>query len=399
MNGPELIRQMNRHRVLEAVRRQGPVSRADLAAATGLTRPTISALVAELLAEGWLEEIGPGGSSGGRRPILLRFNPRAYLAIGVELSAAHVRAVLCDLEGQVLARHKERTRGPDPNEALRQVAGAIAAMKAAAPPRSRLAGAGFGITGLVDREQGIWRYSPHYPGPERPVAAELSQACGLPVTVENDARCLALGEYHFGEAKGSPSLIGVRVGNSIGAGMILDGSLYTGTDSGAGELGHVAVAPEGPRCACGRYGCLEAVAAAAAIARSAVRQIAGGRHSRITELVGGRLDEVLGSTVIAAATEGDPLAQEVLAEAGRYLGMAIGNLINLLNPTDVVIGGGTSRAGEFLLGPLREAALARALPYQARRVRIRLATHGEYGVALGAAALVIAPLLAPPAPT
>lgn len=398
VSGPEFIRHLNKQRVLQTVRRLGPVSRADLATETGLTRPTVSALVAELLAENWLEELGPGDSSGGRRPILLRFNPRAYLAIGAELSAAHVRTVLCDLEGRVLARHKERTRSRDPEAALAQVAAGIAAVQAAAPPRCRLAGVGFGITGMVNREQGLWRYSPHYPGPERPVAAELAAACGLPVTVENDARCLALGEYHFGESRGSPSLVAIRVGISVGAGIILDGALYAGVDSGAGELGHTAVVTDGPQCACGRYGCLEAVAAAGSIAQAAVQQLTAGRPSRILDLAGGRVDEVLASTVIAAAAEGDALAREVLAAAGRYLGLAVGNLINLLNPQDVVIGGGTSRAGHYLMEPLQEAALARALPIQSRRVRIRLATHGEYGIALGGAALVIAPLLNPPLP-
>lgn len=395
MGGPELIKGLNKQRILQRIRTGGPLSRAELAEATGLTRPTVSALVAELLAEGWVRELGPGESSGGRRPILLEFNPAARLAVGAELSAGHVRAALCDLEGRILARYKERVATADPAAALERVAAAVAAVAGQAPAGVPVVGVGFGVTGLVDRERGIWRGSPHFPGPEQPAAERLTAATGLPVVVENDARCLALGEVHRG-ARLERSLVAIRVGVSIGAGLILDGQLYAGVDQGAGELGHTAVTTEGPRCACGRYGCLEAVAAAGAIARAAVRQVRQGRSSTVVELAGGDPEAVLATHVIAAASAGDDLAREVLAEAGRYIGLAVGNLINLLNPERVVIGGGTSRAGEYLLGPLREAALARALPVQASRVQIVPAAYGEDGVAAGAAALISAPLLAPP---
>lgn len=395
MGGPELIKGLNKQRVLQTIRTGGLLSRAEVAVTTGLTRPTVSSLVAELLDEGWVSELGLGESSGGRRPVLLKFNPAARLAVGAELSAGHVRAVLCDLEGSILARHKERVAHQDPAAAIGAVAAAVRRTAAQAPAASRVMGLGFGVTGLVDREGGIWRGSPHYPGPEQPAAAVLGAATGLPVTVENDARCLALGEVHRSSVP-SRSLIAIRVGVSIGAGFILDGQLYSGVDHGAGELGHTVVDSGGPRCACGRYGCLEAVAAAPAIARAAVRQVRQGRASPVVDLAGGDADEVLTTHVIAAAQAGDTLAREVLAEAGRYLGLAVGNLINLLNPERVVIGGGTSRAGEYLLGPLREAALSRALPVQASRVRIETAFYGEDGVAAGAAALITAPLLAPP---
>lgn len=397
MGGPELIKSMNRQRVLQAIRVAGPLSRADLAERTGLTRPTISTLVAELLEDRWVREIGPGASSGGRRPIMLEFNPAAYLAVGAEISAGHVRAVLADLSGQVVARIKERVSTPDPAENLERVAGAAEGVLAMVPPAARVAGIGFALSGLVDREHGTWRYSPHFPGPEQPVAEVMSRRFGLPVTVENDARCLALGEYHFGAGRSVRSLVAVRVGVGIGAGILLDGALYTGVDQGSGELGHVQVVEEGPRCACGRYGCLEAVAGAGAVARAAVRRISLGRPSLVTGMVEGELERVMASDVIVAAADGDAVAREVLAEAGRYLGVAIGNLINLLNPELVVVGGGTARAGEFLLGPLREAALARALPVLRERVRIQLATQGEDAAALGAAALRTGPLLAPPA--
>lgn len=397
MGGPELIKGINRQRILQAIRTGGPLSRAEVADRTGLTRPTVSSLVAELIEEGWVEEIGHGVSSGGRRPILLRFNPAARLAIGAELSAGHVRAVLCDLEGRVLARHKERVTTADPATALQRVVAAVRAMQAAAPAQARLAGVGFGVTGVVDRAAGLWLGSPHFPGPPQPAGEVLASATGLPVVVENDARCLALGEVHFGTGRHARCLVAVRVGVAIGAGIVLDGQVYAGPDGGAGELGHVAVDPDGPVCACGRRGCLEAVAAARAIARAALERVQAGQPSVLAQrLAGGVPDPTITSEVIAAAAEGDAVAREVLAQAGRAIGVAVGNLINLLNPDLVVVGGGTSRAGAWLLDPLRRAALERALPVHAQRVRIAPAWLGEESVAAGAAALITAPLLAPP---
>ncbi len=395
MSGPELIKGLNRQRILHTIHSSGPLARAEVADATGLTRPTVSALVAELLDEGWVTELGPGESSGGRRPVLLQFNPVARVAVGAELSAGHIRVVVCDLQGEVLARHKERITTADPALAMARVTAAVQDTVALAPAGVPVAGIGLGVTGLVDRGQGIWCGSPHFPGPPQPAAALLAAPTGLPVVVENDARCLALGEAQR-SAVPIRSLVAVRVGVSIGAGIYLGGALYAGVDQGAGELGHTAVAAEGPRCACGRYGCLEAVAAAGAIAGAAVRQIRQGRPSAVVALAGGDPDRVLATHVIAAAWQGDALAREVLAGAGRAIGVAVGNLINLLNPERVVIGGGTSRAGEYLLGPLRETALDRALPVQGRRAQIVAATRGEEGVAVGAAALITAPLLAPP---
>ncbi|BDG60528.1 ROK family transcriptional regulator [Caldinitratiruptor microaerophilus] len=405
MHGPDLVREVTRRRVLLALRDGGPMSRADVARRTGLARPTVSGVVAQLIRAGWVQEAGPGESSGGRRPILLHLNPAARLAVGAELSAGHVRAVLADMAGNILVRHKERIQPGHPAPAVARLLAGIRTVLDQAPPGAPVVGVGVGLTGLVDRAGGVWRHSPHFPGPEQPVAEQVQEATGFPVVVENDARCLALGEMQAAlwRRAGSPaspprSLIAVRVGVSIGAGLIVGGELYAGAHEGAGELGHVQVVEEGPRCACGRYGCLEAVAAAGAIARAAVRQIQQGRPSDIARRVGGDLDRVLATTVIEAAQGGDALAREVLAQAGRYIGVAVGNLINLFDPECVVIGGGTSRAGELLLGPMREAAQARALPVQGRHVPIRLATHGEDGVAVGAAALVTLPLLGLPDP-
>jgi glucokinase-like ROK family protein len=397
--GPELIRAINKQRVLRLIRSAGPISRADAAEQTGLTRPTISAVVSELLEEGWVEEMGTGESSGGRPPILLRFNPRARFVIGAELSAGHVRAVLADLSGAVIRRVKYRVETADPEVEINRVEMVVRELLAnlpASPKPVPVAGVGLGITGMVDRRAGLWRYSPHFQVADMPVLARLEERLLLPVWIENDARAMAWGEHSFGAARHVQNFAYLRVGVGIGAGLVIGGELYGGAHEGAGEIGHMIVDNDGPRCRCGSYGCLETVASATAIARRAVKRIQQGQPSLIADRVEGQLERVIGTTVIEAADEGDALARETLAEAGRYLGLAIGNLVNLLNPSMVVVGGGTSQAGTLLMAPLRESAMARALPSLRERVQIVQTPLGEDSCPLGGAALVIEELFRVP---
>lgn len=390
--GPELIRAINKRRVLRLIRSSGPLSRADVAEQTGLTRPTISAVVAELLAEGWIQEVGTGESSGGRPPILLQFNPKARWVIGAELGAGHVRAVLADLNGTVAHRVKYRVESSDPLVELGRVERAVRellAVVAAQPVPVPVAGLGLGITGMADHKAGVWQYSPHFEVRNLPVADILRERLNLPVWIENDARAMAWGEHSFGVGRGVDNLAFIRVGVGIGAGTIIGGRLYRGAHGGAGEIGHTIVDDEGQRCRCGSYGCLETRASATAIARRAVRRIRMGQSSIIPDLVDGNLDAVIATTVIQAARAGDRLALETLVEAGRYLGLAIGNLINLLNPSLVIVGGGTSSAGDLLLEPIREVALARTLPALRNQVQILLTPLGEDACPMGGAALVI----------
>lgn len=397
--GPELIRAINKQRVLRLVRAAGSISRADLAEQTGLTRPTVSAVVAELLEEGWVEEIGTGESSGGRPPILLRFNPQARWVIGVELGAGHVRAVLADLNGTVLHRVKQRVESTDPLVEVDQVERAVRELLGVLPETHipvPVAGVGVGITGVVDKNEGIWRYSPHYAVQDLPIGQILQERLVLPVWIENDARAMAWGERSFGAARGVDNLAYIRVGISIGAGIIIRGELYGGAHEGAGEFGHTIAVEHGLRCRCGSKGCLETVGSAVAIARRAKERIDAGEETLIRELVGDDPKRLIATTVIEAANAGDQAAMEILGEAGRYLGLSIGSMINMLNPAMVIVGGGTIRAGEHLMTPLRKAALERALPGLRERVKILPTALGEDAGPLGGAALVIEELFRSP---
>jgi glucokinase-like ROK family protein len=299
----------------------------------------------------------------------------------------------------VFHRFKQRVESRDPLIEVDQLERAVRYLLDQTPrygPPTPVAGVGIGITGVIDPEEGVWRYSPHYQVRDLPVAPMLQERLSLPVWIENDARAMAWGERSFGAAQGVDNLAFIRVGVGLGAGIIIDGRLYGGAHQGAGEIGHIMVKERGLRCRCGSDGCLETVGSAIAIARRAVQRMAQGEETLIRELCGGDPSKVIATTVIEAADAGDRVAQEILSEAGRFLGIGIGAMINLLNPAMVIIGGGTSRAGDYLIEPLRQAALERTLPALRERVKIVRTELGEDAGPLGGAALVIEELFRTP---
>jgi len=247
---------------------------------------------------------------------------------------------------------------------------------------------GVSFGGPVGAQDGIVFLSHHVPGWENiPLREWLERRFGVPVVVDNDANVAALGEWRFGAGKGCRSLLYVTVSTGIGGGWVLDGRIYHGADSLAGEIGHMTVQPGGPVCTCGRHGCLEAVAAGPAVARSAwERLIAEPQVGGILrQLVSGDVGAVTAQHVSQAAEAGDKLAQEVLEEAARALGFGIGCAIALMNPERVVVGGGLAKSGERYFEAVRVAVQANVLP--GMRVEIVPAALGDDAPLWGAVAL------------
>lgn len=254
-----------------------------------------------------------------------------------------------------------------------------------------LAGVGISFGGPVDFPSGRTVTCHHLPCWEgTPLRDLVAEKAGLPAVMDNDANAAALGEWAYGAARGCSHLLYLTVSTGIGGGLVLGGRLHRGANSMAGEIGHTLVAPNGPGCTCGRHGCLEAVASGPAIARSVRAALAAGEHSSLAEVPPA---SVTAREVAAAAQGGDALATRVMAQAGEYLGIAIANAVNLLNPEMVVIGGGVSRSGECLLGSARAAVARLAVPASVRALRIVPGALGDRDALLGAAALAFTELL------
>jgi glucokinase-like ROK family protein len=386
----EFVRELNKVLVLNLIRQERMISRADIAQRVHLSRSTVSAIVNDLLAEGWLVESGIGKSRGGRRPILLTFNYQAGYILGVDAGATHLFALVTDLDGQIVVeieRPFDVSAGPEAGLAtIVDVARELLA--AAHLELSHLIGVGVGLPGPLDYARGTVVAPPIMPGWDNfPVRDRLVATLDAPVYVDNDANLGALGEYGYGAGKDVDNLAFIKVATGIGCGIIVGGQIYHGQTGAAGEIGHVTMAEDGPPCTCGSYGCLEAMAGGPAIAQRAAQALQVGQSTVLRSMISnGNLTAKL---VEQAARQGDPLACQLYADAGRLIGLAVANVINLLNPGRVIIGGGVSEAGELILASLRDTACQRSMRAAVGATDIVQATLGHRSSALGAVALVL----------
>lgn len=268
--------------------------------------------------------------------------------IAIDIGGTNLRAAIVDRNGRIFARQRHATLLTRDG-----LAGQLAAIiRNAKAKESRIAAAGIGFPGPMKIKEGIVLTPPNIPDcTNLPLKKILEKATRLPVFLENDANAAALGEYWIGAARGAQSVVCLTLGTGIGGGIVLDGKVWRGAGDVAAELGHITVKPGGRKCGCGKRGCLETYASASGVARSARALIRKGSGSKMYQLAGNKLSAVSSAVVDRAARQGDRVARAVLDETGRILGMAIGNLLNVLNPAVVVLTGGLSRAGRMLFGP------------------------------------------------
>lgn len=227
-------------------------------------------------------------------------------------------------------------------------------------PAAEFLGVGIGSPGPLDRKSGVVIFTPNLRWTDMPVRDRIGEALGLPAALDNDANCALLGEHWVGAAQGARHAVCFTLGTGIGGGIIVDGKLVHGASDVAGEIGHITIEVNGRRCGCGNDGCLEAYASGPAIARRSIEAIDAGATTEMPALVHGDSSLITAQTVFEAATAGDPLADEIVRDTARYLGVGIANLLNILNPEVVVICGGVTRAGDHLFHPLRREVARRA---------------------------------------
>ena len=318
-----------------------------------------------------------------------RFN---RLIVGVDLGGSKIRVILSDPRGNILALEHRDTRARQGPEAvigrLTQSMRRVLASGATFP--AEILGIGIGAPGACEVETGIITASPNLPRWRNvPLRDVIQREFGVPTYLDNDATVAALGEHRFGAGVGVENFIHVTLGTGIGGGVIIGGRVYRGACGAAGEIGHMTIDVNGPRCNCGNIGCWETFASGTAVAREAVARIKAGAESVILELAGGDLKKVSAETVFLAAQKGDGLGRELIQRTGYYLGVGLVNLVNIFNPQLILIGGGLSQMGELLLAPAREVVRERAFELAARAVRIEMARLGADAGVLGAVALVL----------
>lgn len=385
-----VMREVNRSIVLDVLKTHSPISRTAIARITTLAKPTVSAIVDDLIAESLVAEVGLGAaaSGGGRPPIMLEFNARSSFVAGVQIGVHRTVVVLADARGQEVVRRQIPTSQAPAAVILRRAARELTkALGQAEVNPEALTAVGLVVPGLVDVHTGTCRLAPNLGW--RDVAVRETFAAHLPahvaVFVHNTAQAAAAAEGLEGSGAGQPDVVLLYASTGVGAGVLAGGRIFHGFGGSAGEIGHCRIPGATEPCHCGKIGCLEAVASAPALARAAARAVAEGRSEALARY--GAAPTTY--DVAEAAAEGDPVAAELIEAVGRHLGLAASWLINLVDPAVLIVGGGLAGIGEALLEPLRSVALAESLFPMVERVQIRPALLGRDAEVRGALLLAL----------
>jgi predicted NBD/HSP70 family sugar kinase len=372
--------------VLRALYDFGPISRADVARLSGLTRTTVGDVVASLIDDGLAREIGRGPSTGGKAPILLELIDGARLVIGLDLGENVFKAALVDLRGQVQRTIERPVVGLDGDQRLEVVHELIDALLRASG--GILLGIGVGTPGIVDAATGTIRWAVSLDWQDLPLGDILRARHGVPVEVANDSRAAALAiELFSGERRSN--LVAIRVGLGIGAGVVLGGELFHGDGFGAGEIGHVVVEDDGAECRCGRFGCLETVANSRAILEQATLAATDDPESPLGRRLVAASDGLTLEDVRLASADGDEAARRIVATAGRYVGRSVAGMIGVLDIEHIVLHGSVAQLGEPWLAAVRDEARRRSLGLLSKDVSIELAPPIGDLVVMGASALLL----------
>lgn len=365
-------------------------SRADLARQSGLSPATVSAIIAQLIETGIVIS-GERRTGGGGRPArILRFHDAHRNLLGVELGASHISAVRTDLRGRVLdSARVECDVQRDPKRALAVLGGMLEDLREGDHPP--LMGVGLGVPSPILAERS-GKLSPDlFPRwKELDLADWVTRRTELPTLMDNDANLGALAEHWWGQGRGRADFAFIKVATGVGAGIIINGDIFRGAGGIAGEIGHTAIAPNGPRCRCGLMGCLEALVGTQSLLDRAREQLAS------LDTVPSWGPEPTLASLVEAARCGDEKARALIASAGHWLGIAVANLLNLMNPSCVILGGRLTLAGDLLLKPLRAAMAERALWSSVAESRVVVSKLPADSIALGAATLVLQAALSQP---
>lgn len=377
------MRDLNTSLVVNFVKTEGPISRADVARLSHLTPATVSSIVAPLLRQGILSEVAIGPSRGGRPPVLLHLNPKAGYVIGIKLRENGLTTVLTDLDTEVIYSAEstaELSRRPE--VALHAIEEAVkAAIAQSKVQRKQVVGVGIGLAGVIDSEHGTCRYSHLLGWQDVQLRDPLRRALKLPIWIDNDVNTLAVAEKWFGAGQDHQHFLTVSLGRGIGLGIVVDRKIYRGAQGGAGELGHTVIDPKGPLCQCGRRGCLEALVGERAL------------EARATALMG---RPVTWRDLLLLAAEGEPAVNQTLEEAGRQIGRALVNLVALFSPELVILSGEGVQLGAPLIQPIKEAIRTGTFGDIGRDVEVVVQKWGDEAWAIGAATLVLRELFGMP---
>lgn len=378
----QMMKSVNKSLILNQIRTNQPISRAQIAKDTSLTPPTVSNIVKELLEQEIVKESDLGVSKGGRKPTMLQINNNRFQVIGVDVGPNTIDCLLTDLSGRVLTRSTNKLNGNLTNEKLlTKLKEIIHNIINSISNPEKIIGIGVAMHGVVDVDHGLSLFAPNLKLSNIPIKDELEKEFDLVVKVENDARAMALGESWFGKHGTPLSMLAVNIGSGVGAGVIINGKLFHGANDLAGEVGHMTIDLNGDICDCGNQGCLQTFATGAAIVKRANQMSSNHVES--------------GEEVYELAKSGQKEYISILQETGKIIGIGLTNLIHIINPELIVLGGGVTKSENYLLDPLKREIKSRGLTEGAMNTKVMISKLGDDATLLGAVALVLVELFDP----
>lgn len=380
------LKELNKAAILDLIRTTRGISRKALADRTGLSPTATGAIVRELLGAQFIREVGEGKSSGGRKPVMLEINPDSYYSFGFDIDMRFIYTVVLDITGKVHYEEKwENHSSLTPEQAVDRIGRiydtVVSSLKI---KKDRILGVGVSIPGMLDITTRRIFLAPNLGWSNVDIRESLSQRLDAPVYLDNEARCSAFCENWLGICKGVEDFVCINIESGIGAGVFVRGKICRGYTGSAGEVGHISVDENGPRCKCGNVGCLETMASINAMAER-YREMASKTNPDVS---GNTIDQNF-EALLAGALDGNRACLEILKEAAVSLGKAIGYLINAFNPQTIVIGKKFPRYAKLVIDDIAESAAKTALAHLAENCSIVPSSFGENSSALGAAIIPI----------
>ncbi|HHF09296.1 MAG TPA: ROK family transcriptional regulator, partial [Candidatus Atribacteria bacterium] len=385
------VKTKNRSLVLRLIKKKGFLSRIELARITGLTQPTITNIVNDLIKAGLLIEVGTSETKAGRKPILLAFNDQAFYVVAISFKKKGFTVALTDLGPNILYRRDSNYSLLENTEMtlVELQKEFIHVLEYATQSLSLILGIGVSVPGPADPESFTILAHPvflaHHNLDLRPVLREYD----LPIFMMNNAYAACLHETWGGKAKEARSLVYFMVGETVGAGIMVDGKLYQGTDQKAGEIGRTSINIFGPRCVCGNYGCTELYCSTKSAVEKALEAAWLGKSPFLKKRLREKENTLTFQDLLEGAKNKDPVCREIFTSLGQYVGIGVVNLLNLYNPEVLVIGGEIALAKEFIESSVQQVIEERLLYRDYTSSKIYYSQWGEDVTLLGAASLVL----------
>ena len=381
---------MNKQTVMRCIADHGPIKRSAIAQRVGLSIPSVMQITDELLEHGMIVSQEDRQSRPGKRAGLLSVSGASHRFVGVDIGRTMIRIVVLGLDRKPVYTSKYPTEDVEtPSAFVDRLCEQIeSALTLSEIDLTTVVGVCVAMPGLIEERTGNVLFSPNFGWKDVPLQRWMNERMSYQVIVENANRAQGMWEVCTHPEDMNKTVLCVGLGYGIGGALLQKGKLYYGASGTSGEIGHITVANNRVPCTCGNYGCLETMASGAALARDAREMVQRGQKTLISRLCEGDPDRIEAKLIFKAAQMGDIAAEELLTQSAEYIGIALGSVINILDPDVIYLCGGLMRNGEKFLRRIREAAFHRQMREAGRRVIIRSGTLFEWNVALGATQVV-----------